>query len=239
MISLGGKEAMGSNSTEMPRILVLEDDPDLCSTIVSYLNFSGFVAEGVQSVTALAQRPIGRDVDLVVVDLGLPDGDGLQVVESIRSSGRQGIVIMTARSQTEDRLKGYAYGADHYLVKPVDLRELVVVLRAVFDRLHINRSVWLLNETECRLIAPSGASLRLTQSEYKVIKALALRAGTAVSRADVSAALGLKYDDFIVARLEIMIRRLRGKIKDAIGGESPIKTVRSIGYAFAAAIKIV
>lgn len=230
---------MRPNSTNTPRTLVLEDDPDLCSTIVAYLNLSGFDAEGAQSVAELTERQIKRAADLVVVDLGLPDGDGLQVVESIRSSGRQGIVIMTARDQTEDRLQGYAYGADHYLVKPVDLRELVVVLRAVFDRLEINRSLWMLNETECRLIAPNGTSLRLTRSEFKVVKTLALRPGSAVSRAEVAEALGLKYDDFVVARLEIMIRRLRGKIKDVIGGESPIETVRSIGYAFAAAIQIV
>lgn len=229
---------MQSNSADSPNVLVIEDDPDLNKTIVAYLNLSGFDADGVLTVSELREWQVNKTADLFVVDLGLSDGDGFTLVEGFRSSGRQGIVIMTARHETEDKLRGYASGADHYLVKPVDLRELVVVLRAVFDRLYLNRPVWSLREIECRLISPEGVSVRLTRSEYKVLRILATRPGLAVSRAEVAETLGLKYDEFLLARLEIMIRRLRGKIREAIQGDSPIETVRSLGYAFAAPIRI-
>ena len=223
----------------IPRVIVVEDDPDLNMTIVSFLNLSGFHAEGVRNAKDFEVWRRANFADLLVVDLGLPDCDGLSVVETFRAFGRNGIVIMTARGKMEDRLKGYTSGADNYLVKPVDLRELVLVLRSVFHRMNINWPIWKLSEVEWRLVCPAGSNVRLTRSEFNVVKALTLRAGLTVSREELSKALGIKYQQTSLPRLEIMVRRLRKKISDTTGCEAPIETVRSIGYAFTASIRMI
>jgi len=228
---------MTSTSSRKPRVVVIEDEPDLNATIVSFLNLSGFVADGVRSATELAAWRRTHDCELVVLDLGLPDCQGLSIAESLRASGCYGIVIVTARGQLDDRLRGYATGVDHYMVKPVDLRELVAVLTAVHARLPPRQAEWTLDPLGWQLSAPNGHPVRLTRSELAILKVLAERPGQAVSRTALAEMLGFPAAEYDPRRLEILVRRLRKKIVDTAGVEAPIETAHGVGYAFAAEVR--
>jgi len=228
---------MTSTFNRKPRVIVIEDEPDLNAAMVSFLNLSGFVADGVRSAAELAAWQRTHDCELAVLDLGLPDCQGLLIAESMRTSGCSGIVIVTARGQLDDRLRGYATGADHYMVKPIDLRELVAVLTAIYARLPPRQAEWILDPLGWQLSAPNGHPVRLTQSELAILKALAERPGQALSRTAMAEVLGFQGAIYDPRRLEIMVRRLRKKIADVTGVEAPIETAHGVGYAFAADVK--
>lgn len=225
-------------SASKPQVVVVEDDPDLNATMVSFLNLSGFAANGVRSGAELDAWLTSHDCQFAVVDLGLPDRSGLAIVEALLDKGRRGVVVVTARGQINNRLSGYAVGADSYLVKPVDMRELVAVLRAIQARLPVQQKNWELNPLGWQLVAPNGRTARLTQSELAVIKAMAASPGRAVSRAVMAEALGFRDADYDPRRLEILIRRLRRKIMDETGADAPIETAHGVGYAFTAGVRI-
>lgn len=225
-------------SVPKPRVVVVEDEPDLNATMVSFLNLSGFVADGVRSAAELEAWLRTHDCDLAVLDLGLPDRSGLSLVEALRDGGRCGVVMVTARGQLDDKLKAYATGADHYLIKPVDLRELVAVLSTLRERLPPKALPWDLHALTWQITAPSGRSARLTKSELAVLTSLAASPGNSVPRAAIAEALGFHMADYDPRRMEIMIRRLRKKIAEETGLPAPIETVHGQGYAFTAAIRV-
>ena len=224
--------------TVRPAVIVVEDEPDLNAAIVSFLRLSGFTADGVQNATQLDAWLATHDCDLVVLDLGLPDGAGLSMIENLRAKGKRGVVVVTARGQIEDKVSGYAMGADNYLVKPIDMPELVAVLMALYQRLPPRIHSWQLDPLTWRLIAPDGQQVRLTNSEVAVMGVLAETPGQPASRAAIAQAMRLRPDDYDPRRLEILIRRLRRKILDSIGIDAPIETAHGIGYAFTAPLSI-
>ncbi len=221
-----------------PRVLVVEDEADLRATIVSFLNLSGFTADGAGGLAEFHAWLGSHDCDLMVIDLGLPDGSGLSLVEIARERARCGIVIVTARGELNDRLSGYALGADQYLVKPVDLRELVAILTAIHDRLPPREAPWTLDVLAWQLTPPNGRPVRLTQSEMAVLKSLAQTPGASVPRAALAESLGFPVVSYDPRRMEIMFRRLRKKIVEESGATAPIETVHGQGYAFTAAIQL-
>lgn len=221
-----------------PRVLVVEDEPDLRATMVSFLNLSGFVADGVGRRSEFEAWRQTHDCDLVLLDLGLPDGDGLSIARALKAETNCGIVIVTARAELDDRLEGYEVGADHYLLKPVDMREVVVVLRAVLGRMQPEEPVWSLDATGWKLTAPNGKSVRLTQSEVALIRPLAQTPGQVVTRAELIKSLGFRIAEYDPRRMEILVRRLRKKINDETGVAAPIDTAHGIGYAFTAELRV-
>ncbi|BBK42498.1 transcriptional regulator [Allostella vacuolata] len=231
---------MTTASGKVPRmhVLVIEDEHELNGTIVAYLNLSGFAASGVPSQAAAVAWLATHPCDMVVLDLGLPDGDGLSLARELASAERCGIVMMTARGQVEDRLEGYRAGAVQYLVKPVDLRELVAVLAAAGrQRPGTGDPPWTLDGLGWRLTTPGGRSVSLTRSELAVLEALADRPGQAVGRAVIFERLGIPPDRHDPRRMEILIRRLRRKVEAETGVAVPIETVHAVGYAFTARIR--
>jgi DNA-binding response OmpR family regulator len=240
------------SDTNVASVLIIEDEPDLNAAMVDYLALSGFRCDGVRSRHDAVNRLHDGKYDLVVLDLGLPDGDGLVLAEELERAHDSGVVIVTARHTVEEKLKGYGAGADYYLVKPVDMRELVAVLNILLDRRQAARAESLTvpaaaaaETSACgvdtigwRLHPPACPSLLLTRSEILVVAALAERPGEAVHRDDLVRRLNedpLRYDP---RRMEVLVRRLRRKIADHVGHTDPIKTVHGKGYAFAAPVRI-
>lgn len=221
-----------------PRVLVVEDEPDLRSTMVSFLNLSDFVADGIGCLAEFDAWKNTHDCDLLLLDLGLPDGDGLEIARTLRAQGSCGIVIVTARGGLDDKLEGYQVGADHYLVKPVDMREVVVVLRAVHARLPTPEAAWELDPLGWKLKAPNGRETRLTRSELALLAPLARQQGQAVAREVLAEALGQRPDDYDPRRMEVLVRRLRKKVNEETGLTVPIDTVHGIGYAFTGKVQI-
>ncbi|MEZ2298668.1 response regulator transcription factor [Variovorax sp. RCC_210] len=120
----------------MNRVLVIEDDEDLRDTVLRYLNGVGMLARGVASAEEVDAQLARHDFDAVVCDVNLPGEDGFAVLARLRARSAMRIVMLTARGIANDRLRGLSLGADYYLVKPVNLRELEMVLNNLMPRSH-------------------------------------------------------------------------------------------------------
>lgn len=231
----------------MTRIGLIEDNLDYRAEVAFHLRRSGFEialeSDGRNIDAQLAHCPC----DLLVLDLGLPVEDGLTIARRLRQKQPSlGIVMLTARGSLHDRLSGLEQGADAYLVKPVDMRELLATLRSVQRRLLPGMlpgiqpdSVWTLLPTSLSLRAPDGAVIDLTTMEFQLLKCLAAAAPEPVERAALVAAIGYSPFDFIERRLEVAFSRLRRKIEGQVIGSAPtIRALRHRGYVFAAPIVV-
>lgn len=220
-------------------VLVVEDDGDLRATLAEYLGLSGFEVVQAGSLAEARALLASRSCALAVIDRGLPDGDGLELARTLRERGDTGIVVLSARSELQSRLEGYDEGVDHYLVKPVVLRELAAVLRAVHQRAAgAAPQRWQFDPLQWRLTAPNGREMRLTRAERALLIELTRTPGQMVSREVLRQALGYPVD-YDPRRMEILVRRLRNKITAESGLDHPIETVHARGFAFAAPVSVV
>ena len=225
----------------IPQVLIVEDDPDLREAMVAYLNTELIAADGVGSLAGALTWQKTHDFDILVLDLGLPDGDGMKWLAKTPDREAKGLIIMTARGTAEQRITGMRAGADAYLVKPVPMEELVLHIKNLFRRLADAappRKVWQLHRRRWQLLTPEGLSLSLTHSETRLLAALAAGNGDAVVKASIIRALGfdpLTYDD---RRLEALVRRLRQKCLENTTLQIPLQTVYGQGYAFTETLEV-
>jgi DNA-binding response OmpR family regulator len=231
------------NSTELvpTTVLIIEDETDLQQAMVDYLRLDGFVAEGVGELKAADQWLATHDCDVLLLDLGLPDGDGLAWLLRHPGLRSKGIIITTARAQSADRVVGAKGGADVYLVKPLQLEELSAVLGNLGRRIRPAPAAqaWVLDATRWVLRSPQGLSVKLTLGETRLLGAISGSPGAVVARDRLIERLGenpLSYDP---RRLEILVRRLRNKAKTRLCCDLPLETVYGEGYAFTAPIRSV
>lgn len=221
------------------RILVVEDEPDLLEALVSYLNMEGMRAQGVGSLRDAQSWIEANEFDILLLDLGLPDGDGVSWLKRRPDLRDKGVIITTARSDALSRVSGIRAGADVYLVKPVLPEEIVSLVHNLMRRLYgQSPSTWALDETIWRLVTPDGRELKLTHSEHLLLQRLAQSSGQAVSRKDLAISLGHNPEHYDFRRLEILIRRLRNKTKELLDIALPLETAHRQGYAFTASIQI-
>lgn len=221
------------------KVLVVEDEIALREATVAYLQLEGFVPVGVGTLAAAQQLLELQDFDLLVLDLGLPDGDARQWLQQHDKLLDMGIIMTTARGERSERVAGAQAGADCYLVKPVDLDELVALARNLLRRLKPDApSDWALDALKWTLRSPEGRAFKLTHSELVLLTALARRPGESVSRDELALALGHDPIVYDPRRLEILVRRLRNKVVEQLGYPLPLETVHGQGYAFAGPIDV-
>lgn len=221
----------------MKRIVVVEDNEDLLDEVLFHLGrHAGYHVTGVSDGQALEAHLAREETDIVVLDLGLPGEDGLAIAQRLKQRANLGIIMLTARGSLDDRIEGLNSGADVYLVKPVDMRELAAVVESVYRRLPAQPADdpgWVLFPTRWELRTPDGTMLTLTSSENRVLHALAEAGGETVSRQELVAAQGKSGLDFDFRHLESIISRMRRKLAPYAGSEkSPLRAARGIGYAF-------
>lgn len=226
------------------RVLIVEDEADLRDAMIDYLHFDGCVASGVGSIAEGVAWLETQDCEVIVLDIGLPDGDGLAALAPYIDRQRQAVVLATARGRIEDRVRGYECGGDAYLVKPVDLRELSSVIHRVASRLPAALTPpvpppWILDTMGWRLVSPEGAAFSLTHLEMYLFKALAETPGQTAPKERIIRALGHSPTSYDPRSLEILVRRLRRKASQALGHELPLETVHGVGYAFLAEVSVV
>ncbi len=227
----------------MTRVGLIEDNLDFRAEVAFHLRRNDFAialeSDGSDIDAQLADRPC----DLLVLDLGLPVEDGLVIARRLRrQQPGLGIVMLTARGSLDDRLAGFEEGADAYLVKPIDMRELVATLHSVQRRLAVpalTTEAWSLAPGTLSIGTPAGVAIALTATEMNLLKCLAAAAPEPVSREALAVAMGHTEPDFDYRRLEVAFSRLRKKIETAMGSESPIRAARGRGYVFAAPIRVV
>lgn len=228
-----------TQQTPVARVLVIEDEPDLLEAMVRFLQLEGLLAVGASSLRSAEQVLATHDFDLLVLDLGLPDGDG-QVWLSHQTGLRdKGVIITTARGEATARISGVRAGADVYLVKPVQLEELTAVIHNLLRRLKPSAPrAWVLDVLSWSLLSPEGLAVKLTHSEQTLLTQLARAPGRSVSRHELTIALGHDPEHYDPRRMEILVRRLRNKTREALGYEFPLETAHRQGYAFTAPISI-
>jgi DNA-binding response OmpR family regulator len=216
------------------RILLVEDDASLAVGLQAGLNREGFVVNHV-ATGALALSAIQAEApDIVVLDLGLPDIDGLQVLGRIRQSHRHlPVMVLTARDGLDEMVAGLDRGADDYLAKPFDMKELSARLR-VFERRLATATSSTIRVGEVELdtsaysVQVAGQTLELPRREYMLLKALMESAGKVLTRESLEARLYSWGEEIASNALEVHIHHLRRKLPADL-----IKTVRGIGYTVA------
>ncbi len=220
------------------RVIVVEDEADLRDSICAFLTSSGFDAHGVPGGADLDALWRQEPADILVLDIGLPGEDGLSIARRMRAISNVGIIILTARVQAEDRVSGIECGADNYLVKPVVLRELALTAERLIERLRRNTAgpelEWVFDSIRWRLVAPNGAEVALTSAEFRLLNALALSPGAAVGCEVIMGVADKSAMESHRRSLDSVLSRLRRKVETESGHSLPIKSVRSVGYAFTA-----
>jgi DNA-binding response OmpR family regulator len=217
-------------------IVILEDNADLREELLFHLMNAGHKCIGCADARALDAHLAQHSCDILVLDLGLPGEDGMSVAARLRGRNGLGIVMLTARGMLSDRLRGLDGGGDAYLVKPVDMRELVAVIESVYRRIRAdqpnqpNQTTWKLTDSPHELVAPDATRIPLTFMEYVLLHRLALAKGDVVNRRELIAALGHDYMDYDERRLEAAMSRLRRKLETTTVMISPIRAARSVGY---------
>ena len=214
------------------RILLAEDDPLLGDALRAGLRQLGFQLDWVRDGEAAERELQAQPYHAVVLDLGLPRRDGLEVLARLRKSGaRLPVLILTSRDGVPDRILGLDTGADDYLVKPVDLGELAARLRALIRRAHGQASERLVLRTieldpAARTVTREGLPVALSQREFDLLHTLMLNAGRVLTREQIEQALYSWGEEVESNAVEVHVHHLRKKL----GGDL-IRTVRGIGYA--------
>ncbi|BAO44156.1 response regulator transcription factor [Thiolapillus brandeum] len=218
-------------------LLLIEDDAPLRGQLARQLETSGYaVAKADNGAEGLY---LGRELplDIAIVDLGLPDISGMEIIRTLREEGRDfPILILTARGRWEEKVEGLEAGADDYLVKPFQIEELLARLNALLRR----SGGWaspvlsfapLELDTMAQQVQVDGKPVALTAYEYRVLEYLAVHAGKVISKSELTEHIYDQDYDRDSNVLEVLLSRLRRKL-DPDGDIQPIETLRGRGYRF-------
>ena len=222
-----------------PRILLIEDDPRLAEMVSEYLGEAGFqVSTAATGGAGLAQ--LGREpYDALVLDLMLPDIDGLEVCRQLRATSDTPVLMLTARGDTMDRVVGLEIGADDYLPKPFEPRELLARLRAILRRRQSSRASDVLRfgrleiDRDARVVRVDGAERSLTGHQFTLLVALAEKAGRVLSRDTLMDLVKGEALEAFDRSIDVHVSRIRAAIEDDPKKPRRLLTVRGAGYVFA------
>jgi DNA-binding response OmpR family regulator len=225
------------------RILVVEDDPRLADMLLEYLGQAGFHVTVAPSGRTALERAAALEYDAIVLDLMLPDVDGLDVCRQLRTTSDTPILMLTGRGDAIDRIVGLEIGADDYVPKPFEPRELLARLRAILRRrvsgkpvaerpLHFGR---LEIDTAARAVRVDGKLCDLTSYQFDLLVTLAHKAGRVLSREVLMDLVKGEHLDAFDRSIDVHISRIRAAIEDDPKKPRRVITVRGAGYVFAKA----
>jgi two-component system, OmpR family, response regulator len=233
--------------THSAEILIVDDEADIRSLLRTYLGAQGLrVSEADSGAEAL--RVLSRQKPhLALIDLGLPDQDGLSLIRAVRDRHQVPIIILTGRGDTVDKVVGLELGADDYVTKPFDLRELLARIKTVLRRAAATATApateilrfagFELRLGEHRLCNSGGAEIALTTGEFKLLAALALKAQRALTRDEILEATHGREAGAYDRTVDMQITRLRRKLGDDPKQPALIRSVRGVGYMLACTVE--
>ncbi|NIJ05710.1 response regulator [Frigoribacterium faeni] len=217
------------------RVLVIDDDPALLSSVVAALGAEGFAVRGLPDGSELPEALRAFVPDLVVLDWMLPGASGIRLAATVRTSSDAAVVMLTARDELDDRLRGFAEGVDDYVVKPFSVAELLARITAVLRRRGRVPAVIevadLVVDPEAAVTTRSGVALDLTATEQRLLTFLAESRGRTVSKTQILTQVW-GYDDYDPNLVEVHLSSLRKKMERE--GPRLIHTVRGLGYRMSA-----
>jgi len=221
------------------RVVACEDHALMREYIVSGLSLFGIGVVGVADGAELSTYLSAHQVDIVILDIGLPGEDGYSIAARLRRERPHlGIIMLTARDQTDDRVLGLDSGADLYFAKPADLRELASAVGSLHRRLSLVHpsaapARWRLDSLRSFLITPTRITIPLTDNELRFLAPLLSQPGEVIDRDVLSQALDQVPDSYAMRRMETMLSRLRTKVHKASPDEPlPVRARHGRGYAF-------
>jgi two-component system response regulator CpxR len=223
-----------------PRVLLIDDDAELCGLTARYLAREGFAVDSATNGGQGVQRALSGEYALILLDVMMPDLNGFDVLRRIRAESRTPILMLTAKGDTLDRVLGLEMGADDYLPKPFDPSELAARVRAILRRADLslrNSAPMVVADVEldggARTVRKKGKLLDLTTVEFDLLTALMRAAGSTVSREDLARdVLGREFSPFDRS-IDTHVCNLRKKIGLLEDGTERIKGVRGAGYLYA------
>ena len=220
------------------RLLVIEDDDTLRETLAEQLVEGGYAVEQARDGREGLYFALEYPIDLAIIDLGLPEMSGLDIIRQVREQGKSyPILILTARDRWQDKVDGLSAGADDYVVKPFHFEEVNARVHALLRRSggwssSVMQAGPVVLDLSRQEVTVSDASIELTSFEYKIIEYLMLRAGQVISKSELTDRLydqDFERDSNVI---EVFIGRLRKKL-DPDNSLKPIETLRGRGYRFA------
>ena len=218
------------------RLLLVEDEPRLAQRLIRGLREDGYAVDGAATCGEATELGIANEYDLVILDLLLPDGSGLDLLDQWRSEDREfPVLVLTARDEVSDKVRGLDAGADDYLTKPFDFDELLARIRSLLRRQSVPpREVLRYDDVELdrtrHRVTRAGREVELTPKEFALLELFLLRPKTVLDRTTIAERA---WDASYEARtnvIDVLVGRLRQKLEES-GGDRLIQTVRGVGYA--------
>ncbi len=235
----------------LSRIAVVEDDPEIGRAMSNYMTENGYEVASARSGRDLDRVMASGRIDCVILDVGLPGEDGLSICRRLRGSSSVPIIMVTGRGSDTDRIVGLELGADDYLPKPFNPRELLARVRAVMRRGAMPEPAraeaprvlafegWRLDMARRQLIAPDGSPQSLTSGEFNILAIFCQQPRKVLSRDDLLDLLHGRAAAVFDRSIDVQISRLRRKIETNLKDPSFIKTVRYGGYFFTPLVTVV
>lgn len=232
------------------RILIVDDDEDIRKLLEEYLRKNGFDAQAVADGPAMREALAAKPASLVVLDLMLPGEDGLSLCRQLRARSQVPVLMLTAKGDPVDRIIGLEMGADDYLAKPFDPRELLARIRSILRRakalpadtvINVPESFsfcgWRLDTRERNLRAPDGVVVPLSGAEYRLLLIFLQNPNTVLSRDQLSNFTFGRDADPLDRTIDMQVSRLRERLRDEAREPAIIKTVRGKGYVLAVRVE--
>ena len=231
------------------RILLIDDEPSIREPLSEYLAAQGFAVTAAASAAEARAVLIAQGIDLVVSDIMMPGEDGLSLTRHLRETSQIPVILLTARAEDTERIIGLEIGADDYVVKPFNPRELVARIRTVLRRTQANgRAVdgggtsyafgpWILREVERVLVDAAGQEVALSSGEYHLLHALVRHPRQVMSRDRLLDMVRGREADIFDRAIDNLVSRLRKKIEDDPAHPQIVKTVWGGGYTLACEVR--
>ncbi|NBC47193.1 MAG: response regulator [Gammaproteobacteria bacterium] len=229
------------------RVLIVDDDPVTCATLAGYFEQDGYVVAEAGDAAQARDTMARQSVDLVLLDVGLPGEDGYSLMREIRQHSQLPVIFVSGRAEDVDRILGLEFGADDYIGKPFNARELLVRARNLLRRVKgqtdkdekpIRRNFvdWSLDLHQRCLLATDGQRINLTRGEFNLLEALTARPGRALSRDALLDHVSNRDWHPSDRTVDVLIGRLRRKLGDDPRAPRMIITMQGVGYLFAAKV---
>jgi DNA-binding response OmpR family regulator len=225
-------------------ILVIDDDPDILDTVEFLLGEAGYQVTTAMNGDEAISKMSEKVFDLAVIDMILPGSDGLTLTRKLKEENDTGVIILSGLKDTTDRIVGLEVGADDYVTKPFDNRELLARVRSVLRRVESKGDSstatgdtyifegWALNASNMKLTSPKGEPVELTSGEFNLLQALVERANMVLTRDQLLDHTHQNYTPAFDRSVDVQIGRLRKKIETDPKKPQLIKTIRNTGYMF-------
>lgn len=223
------------------RIILVEDDTELRQGLAEHLRLNNLSVTEAGSGLAFYRSFRAQAFDIAILDVNLPDTTGYELAKDISSERDMGVIMLTARTRSEDRVRGYSDGADLYLTKPVEAEELLLAVRNLARRVRGNvqphATSWQLDPQHQRLTSPDGTTIPLSGREVILLEQFVERPGATISRQVLSELLGYGIPSTENRALDAALRRLRRKAREC-GTALPFSVVHTVGLRFTAPLSL-